>query len=224
MQEILDSQEQDPFVVPEEELRTFFGRSSEYYIQQWIYWTEGQFPGINPFALLFGICWLIYRQLWLSAGGALVFFWFLGLLEKSFLTTLPVAWSSNTGFFLKLVLLHLLIGLFGNRIYLGHAQQQIRHVKSSYSGEEILPELASRGGTSLLPVLIFLILLISVAFSPNLGSTGRSTWPLVLLTKNQHHPCTDPLFYFSLCSARCGSSPKSRPHRKSRKAKALFPN
>jgi len=162
MRELLDQDGQ--INIREEELKAFFGTHTDYFLSQWNLWHAGHSPSWNPAAFLLGICWFIYRQMWMPAAVSLLVFWFLGLMEDSVRdVTSPIL---PEYFYLgaRLFLLHLLIGAFGNRIYLGMAQYEIENVKSKYSPEEVLSELKLRGGTSRLAVFIFLLMLLSITF------------------------------------------------------------
>jgi hypothetical protein len=175
MRDLLD---QDGQVnVREEELKAFFGAHPDYFLGQWHLWHAGQHPSWNPAAFMLGICWFIYRQMWMPAAISLLVFWFLGLVEVPVRDLAAPEIPDYVFFAARLFLLHLLIGTFGNRIYLGMAQYEIENVKRKYPPGEVLRELRLRGGTSRLAVFIFLLMLLSITFcqiwGAPVGGQGR---------------------------------------------------
>ncbi len=175
MYELLDHQDQLDF--QEEELRAYFGPNAAYFLGQWELWREGNPNSLNPAAFLWGICWLVYRQMWLPATVAILLFWCFGLVETQLQPLLDAHISSTYLVWVRLGVLHLLIAKYGNQIYLQKTRREVDQVKMAFPPSEVIPELRTRGGTSRLAVVIFLLLLLSVAFcqlwGAPVGGPGR---------------------------------------------------
>lgn len=137
----------------------YFGRSADYYLEVLERFRSGQQFVFNPYALLLGLIWFLFRKMYREA---LMFFAIsvmLGLLQ-TYLFRLPaVAAHQQFIGFTATILLNLSYGVFGNYLYMRKAITDVEYAKSQSSDkEEVLGYLSNKGGTTMHPVFILIIL------------------------------------------------------------------
>ncbi|WP_252237975.1 MULTISPECIES: DUF2628 domain-containing protein [unclassified Clostridium] len=143
--------------ISDEEFTSFVGkRKSSYYIEYFNrYKTNNKFISWNWAAFFFGAYWLLYRKLFLM--------FFLFILITTSIVSLLGPFAAFTG-----VIISLVLGVFGNNIYIRFVEHKIFSVKdfSSNIAKNISPSLThndyikfltSKGGTN--SFLAFIIIL-----------------------------------------------------------------
>jgi len=148
--------------------RLFVGPNADYYLEQWRRMEEGQLLSFNVAAFAFGIFWLLYRQMLRPT--LLYFAVYAGELFLEQLIVrgmgwkpLPLAWTFGR-FFLFAVLL----GLLGNWLYRLHTDEQIGRIRSRYEAPQQARMLQLKGGTSLIPIVLFICLILIILLSNQL--------------------------------------------------------
>ena len=169
MKNILDLPESEPSI-EEACLAEFIGPEKEYYLGQWSRMQEERTLSFHIWALALGPFWLLYRQLFRETALYIAFFFGLGLLRWSGIGF----WLYETVFFCtRVLILHLILGLSANRLYLLHCKRQVEKTLISVEPEEQKKVLRHKGSVSILPPLVFLLLsliwLISNYFQGNFG-------------------------------------------------------
>jgi Na+/melibiose symporter-like transporter len=168
------SEESGPQAVPQldasidrEYLETFAAADADYYIENWKPMLDGAqedgdakkrslFDAFNWSAFLLSAAWLAYRKLWLllagfvAAVGTYEYIVFTAYYEP--LTAAGLTGSKQflfkTGFWSMHFVPPLLLGLFANRIYLGHAKRLFAGLAASaQDGTSAIKRIARHGGT-----------------------------------------------------------------------------
>lgn len=135
-------------------LRAFVGPRSERYLRQWSALRHDKKPlaGLNVAAFFFGPFWFAYRKLYvelaLIIGGLVVLGGGQAILEESLGQSLPSALDNALN-----IATGVTLSLLANPLYYRRAQRVIGSVHAA-SEEERLREIAERGGTSWLSVLV----------------------------------------------------------------------
>lgn len=154
MKDILDFPESEPSV-EEASLAAFIGPEQAYYLEQWDRLQEERALGFHYTALLLGPFWLLYRQLFRETALYLGLFLGLGLLrwsEIGFWLYEPVFFGGRAA------LLNLILGASANRLYLLHCKRQVEKILNEEEKEGRQEALRRKGGVSLLPPVVFLLL------------------------------------------------------------------
>lgn len=159
MNEILDHFRTDEQTI--QEWRLFIGHNADYYIDSWIQIRNGQFFTFNIYAFVFSIFWMLHRQLLRPAVLFLSIFFAEGYLEKILFLSVfdlirPEWWLG-----VRIFIFSLLLGFIGNWIYLYHTESNISEIKQKHDSTNYHKMIQVKGGTSMLPVLLFIIILIS---------------------------------------------------------------
>ena len=133
------------------DLATFFGRNADFYLtEKRVMQASGTRVSWNWPACLFTFAWLAYRKMW--AGAALT-----AALSVFLNVSLILAWATPV--------LMLLLGLYGNALYLDHARRRLTRL--ALAGETQPETLARSGGVcwpaALAAVVFSLIAAILVA-------------------------------------------------------------
>ncbi len=143
----------------EADLRAFIGPNAEYYVSRFSrVGMDGraQWPGFNWAALIFGWAWLLYRRMygtfWATVGIMIVLSMGMGVaIALSGRQEPPPGLSQAPG-----LLLMVLLGMFGNRLYYRHAMRKLERVSEFSTNRE--EELARAGGVSWIgPVVLCLV-------------------------------------------------------------------
>jgi hypothetical protein len=137
----------------------YFGRSADYYLDVLERFRNGQQFVFNPYALLLGMMWFLFRKMYREA---LMFFAIsalLGLMQTYFFRIPSIAAHQQMIGFMVTILLNLSYGVFGNYLYMRKAITEVEFAKSqSANKEEVLGYLSNKGGTTMHPVFILIIL------------------------------------------------------------------
>lgn len=160
MKDVLDHFEQSDETVAE--WRSFVGPGADYYLQQWRRLRNGDWLTFNLYAFLFGIFWMLYRQMLRPTVIFLSVYFAEGFLERLVFQFLgfdaPLSWW----FFGRVILFALALGFLGNWIYYQYALHAIRRIKENYPPEDHQRLFLLKGGTSILPVLLFVLLILII--------------------------------------------------------------
>ncbi len=154
MKNILDFPEAEPSA-GEASLAAFIGPGKDYYLAQWARQQEEQALSFHPWAFCFGIVWLLYRQMFRESALFIGLFLALGLLRWS---DIGFWLYPDIFFFSRLLLLHLVLGLAANRLYLLYCNRRVGKILAGLEAEEQPAALERQGGVSLLPPAVFLLL------------------------------------------------------------------
>ena len=172
MKNILDFPETEPSA-EEASLAEFIGPEKEYYLEQWARMQDERALSFHPWALFFGIFWLLYRRLFREAALFAAFFLALGLLRWS---DIGFWLYENIFFWARLFILNLALGFTANRWYLLHCKRWVEKIRASVETAGQAAALKRQGGVSLLPpVVFFLLALIWFISSYFLYSSGINT-------------------------------------------------
>lgn len=137
----------------------YFGRSADYYLDVLERFRNGQQFVFNPYALLLGLMWFLFRKMYRQA---LMFFaisTLLGLMQTYFFRFPAIAAYQQSIGFVVTILLNLSYGVFGNYLYMRKAIADVEFAKSqSANKEDVLAYLSNKGGTTMHPVFILIIL------------------------------------------------------------------
>jgi hypothetical protein len=153
-------------VVSDAEIRAFVGRNADYYLGKWPKTRGGsrRAKGFNWAALLVGVCWLVYRKMYLSA--SIVYATLaLAVVGTRFAESAGVVTARPTSPALRFsgLAFSFLCGIFGNALYLAHAKRGIARVRAAgLQGEAYDKALARRGQTNAAASVMSLLLYIVV--------------------------------------------------------------
>lgn len=167
----------------------FVGRSPLYYLMQFFRMSETKHRVSFSFsAFLFGPAYLLYRKMW-KAGvltGLLTILFMIPELvaviaycNPGFFGSLPLGWLSPASTVCSVLsaALRVMLALFSLSLYEKHAKRHIQEVYDQVAdGPARTEELARRGGTSVLAVVLFLsiLVLVEIAFFYMAGPTFLS--------------------------------------------------
>jgi hypothetical protein len=136
----------------------YFGRSADYYLEVLERFRNGSRFVFNPYSLLLGQFWFLFRKMYLEV---FVFFSLsvvLGL-AQFYLFKLPSVsgYQQQIGLIMTIGL-NLSYGFLGNYLYMRKAIKDVELAKSNSSDKELLKAyLSSKGGTTMHPVFILII-------------------------------------------------------------------
>jgi hypothetical protein len=137
----------------------YFGRSADYYLDVLERFRNGQRFVFNPFSLIMGLMWFLFRKLYREA----FMFFFISILlgfMQTYIFRFPVIAAHQQSIsFVVTILLNLSYGIFGNYLYMRKAMKEVAFAKSqSASKDDVLAYLSYKGGTTMHPVFILIIL------------------------------------------------------------------
>ena len=158
MKDVLDHFDQSDETVAE--WRLFVGPGAEYYLQQWRRLRRGNW--VNFTIHVFSILWLVYRQMLVPTVIFLSVYFAEGFVERLLFNLLGFEVPLGWWFFGRVLLFALALGFLGNWIYYQYAVNAIRQIKKNYPPEDQQRILRLKGGTSFLPVLLFVILILII--------------------------------------------------------------
>jgi len=160
MKEVLDQFEQSDETIAE--WRLFVGPAADYYITQWRRIQNGDWLTFNIYAFLFSIFWMLYRQMLRPTIIFLSIYFAEGFLERFLFQVLGFEAPLGWWLFGRIVLFALGLGFLGNWIYYQYTINAIREIKALYPPADQKKMLKLKGGTSFLPVLLFIILILII--------------------------------------------------------------
>jgi Tfp pilus assembly protein PilE len=141
-------------------------KNSDYYLEKFNkYDNDGIKASWNWPAFFISFLWLLYRKMWLYA----ILYWsspfFLGIALA--IVTIPISSESTTatlfslGQFVYLGIIFILLPMYANGLYYLHTKKKINTTLIENQDEQkALLRIASKGGTSGVPLVIILILVI----------------------------------------------------------------
>lgn len=137
----------------------YFGRSADYYLEVLERFRNGQMFVFNPYALLLGLFWFLFRKMYRETVMFFSISLILGFLQ-TYLFRLPaIAPHQQTIGLIMTILLNLSYGIFGNYLYMRKAIADVEYARSqSVNKEEVLGYLSGKGGTTMHPVFILIII------------------------------------------------------------------
>lgn len=137
----------------------YFGRSADYYLQVLERFRNGSRFVFNPYALLLGQFWFLYRKMYLEV---FVFFSLsvvLGIAQFYLFKQPAISPYQQQIGFVMTIALNLSYGFLGNYLYMRKAIKEVEYAKSNSSDRELLNAyLNSKGGTTMHPVFILIII------------------------------------------------------------------
>ena len=160
MEPILDFNEEEGEML--EDLRLYVGQNAPYYVYQWRQIRTGQMGAFHFPAFVFGFLWMLYRQMYQPAILYLSFYFAEGFLEKWAFQYFQPPISPINWFLIRNLIFSIILGRFANWIYLQHSEQQINHLKKRFGSPLYKQKLAGRGGTSWMPILVFVLMLLLI--------------------------------------------------------------
>ncbi|MCO6480898.1 MAG: DUF2628 domain-containing protein [Phaeodactylibacter sp.] len=172
MKNILDLPDSEP-TLEEASLAEYIGPGKEYYLGQWARLEDERTLGFHFWALALGPLWLLYRQMFRETALYVACFLALGLLRW---TGIGYWLYENVFFITRVLFLHLILGLSANRLYLLHCKRRVEKILNDVAPEAQKEALRNKGGVSILPPVVFLLLsLIWLISNYFLGSYGINT-------------------------------------------------
>lgn len=153
---------------PDEYWRAYFGSNADHYMIQLERIRNGQLPAFNWAAFLITLFWMAYRRMHLLLTCVLVLSMFEGTIESLLMGVFGASYETERylGLVISLVI-GLLFGTFGDRMYIWDARRMIRAEVARgpfHVPDILLARIASRGGTSWLPIVVLLVVLIGIVF------------------------------------------------------------
>lgn len=137
----------------------YFGRSADYYLEVLERFRNGQMFVFNPYALLLGLFWFLFRKMYREAIMFFAISMMLGFLQSYMFRMPAIAPHQQTISMVLTILLNLSYGIFGNYLYMRKAIADVEYAKSqSSSKEEVVGYLSNKGGTTMHPVFILIII------------------------------------------------------------------
>ncbi|UII33013.1 DUF2628 domain-containing protein [Fulvivirga ulvae] len=163
MSDVIDENYLPESTMPEERyLQAYFGKQANYYIERYKAYLSGNKFTFNIAPFFIGFIWFFYRKLWVE--GAVIFFIIIasGFLEGLIYERFSVGESAQTiVFYVSSFVFGMLWAFAGNYFYLKRAEKSIHEILSATSDEDKRLELlATKGGVSLIPFIIILVLII----------------------------------------------------------------
>ena len=142
-----------PSEIEDEYAWSFFGANAEYYLDLWRLRQQGKTATFSIAAFFLGLFWVLYRRMYLVAVLLVVAQMLEAAVEEG---VLGLQHSTGTNLLGTLVQATLL-GFFGNKLYLWHAERKMRKlIALNLPRQELLERLRRAGGTSWWPLLIVL--------------------------------------------------------------------
>jgi len=141
----------------------FFSKRKDYYIEKLHLNVEGKRFTFNYAPLIFGIFWFLYRKMYLES---LIIFLIL-FAESNFenMVLIKLIGAEETKLFsiFFTIISSIIAGFIGNLLYINFAKKNIIKSKNNYVDfEERKDYLLKKGGTSFIPVILVIFLLIGV--------------------------------------------------------------
>lgn len=163
MQNIIDIPEERS--LPDEKyLAAYFGRQSGYYIEKYQAYRSGDKFSFNIAPFFIGFFWFFYRKLWLEGILVVLFILVSGMIEGVLYELFTVSEDVQTMiFYISSFAFGALWGFLGNYFYIRKADKSINNILSATDNEiERMYLLTKKGGVSLVPFIILLLLIIGL--------------------------------------------------------------
>lgn len=163
MSDVIDENYLSESTMPDEKyLEAYFGKQTAYYTEKYRAYLDGDRFTFNIAPFFIGFIWFFYRKLWVE--GAVIFIIIVAssFVEELIYDLFSVSASVQTTiFYVSSFAFGMLWAFSGNYLYLKRAEKSICEVLSSTNDEEQRLELlAKKGGVSLIPFIIILVLII----------------------------------------------------------------
>ena len=146
----------------EEHYRLYFGRNADYYIEIVKDLATTNKSRFNIPAFFLGLFWMMYRKLYLPILILIVILFVVGIIEEAILLSLNA--STDTTSLVNVfstIGWALFIGFFSNRVYVRQANKVItKTLALNLSIQETNSRIEKAGGTTLVPHIILLILIL----------------------------------------------------------------
>jgi hypothetical protein len=142
-----------------EDLETYLGSQSQYYLDYYDQYQEGQKASFNFAAFLVAALWMMYRKMWIEIlvfmGAAVSIDLIIEFLLDQFGMKPQlieyISFGSN-------ILLSLIFATYANYFYIKKAERDIRSVTRKTDNEdERIELLQQKGGTTWIPFIIILV-------------------------------------------------------------------
>ncbi|MBL6447208.1 DUF2628 domain-containing protein [Fulvivirga sp. 29W222] len=163
MSDVIDESYLPESTMPEERyLQAYFGSQANYYVEKYKAYVAGDKFTFNIAPFFIGFIWFFYRKLWIE--GSIIFFFIIcsSYVEEFIYGLLKVSASVQTTiFYVSSFVFGMLWAFLGNYLYLKRAEKSINNILSStHDEEERLGQLTKKGGVSLIPFIIILLIII----------------------------------------------------------------
>ena len=135
--------------ISDEDLAAFFGDKASYYlIEKEVLERSGSRISWNWPAFLFNFLWMYYRKMWAQA---------------TLTAFISIILSASIVFNWGVGIVMLVVGMYGNGIYVTHARKKVAEIDvAGVNPDQRLESLAKAGGTTWLPVVIGLFVIIGL--------------------------------------------------------------
>lgn len=156
----------------EEQYRIYFGRSDDYYYEKTLRIQSGKRFSFNPYALIFGLFWLLYRKQYKTIFLFTIFNIVVGIIEILICEFFGLSEGvvKVIEYFTTIGICGTALGFYVNQNYIKNARKKILRIVEEYPQEsEQIRLIEKSGGITLIPFLIIFLLLILFIL---LGKTG----------------------------------------------------
>ena len=144
----------------DEALEIFVGKNYDYYKRKWgiIIGLNKSHNSWNWAAFFFVVFWMPYRKMYLYS------FVYLSalIIETLFEYAVKIPNTSVLSYAINIAI-SVMVGLYGNYWYKFHAEKRVKEIIATNTPERVKIELARQGGTSIVAVIGYTILLLAAA-------------------------------------------------------------
>lgn len=143
----------------EEHYELFFGANSAYYNNVLAKMNDGKLALFNIYACLFGLCWMLYRKMYRTAGIVLVIIIIQAFIEQLLIHIYGLSFLGNIEYRMAIMLLiAIAMGFSGNYFYIKQSDRKISKIlEMDLTTDETNQKLLKYGGTSSLSVVLFFL-------------------------------------------------------------------
>jgi hypothetical protein len=147
--------------IKDEQWATFFGDQDDYYLNVVDEVKAGKIVVFNVYAFFFGLCWMLYRRMYLLCALAIGFLYVENWAEELVFALYFPSIADETRTVVSNLVWASAVGCFANWFYVQHARRQISKVLEQQQGEEqALTEIEAKGGISWMPIIVILSLVL----------------------------------------------------------------
>ena len=146
----------------EEHYKLYFGKKADHYLDVVKDLDSGKNVVFNFFSFFFGLFWMLYRKLYIPILIIAILFFVEVIIEQLILTAMNASIVTETFVDRKsMIVWATLFGQFGIRMNIGQANKKISKIIAlNLSEQETNKKIKIAGGTTFIPHLIILVLIV----------------------------------------------------------------
>lgn len=150
----------------EEHYRLYFGKKANYYLEVLRDFESGKKVVFNIFPFFFGLFWMLYRKLYFPILVVAILLFIEVVIEQTLLIIMDASTGTETVVDrISMIVWVTLLGVFGNRIYIGQANRKISKIKKlNLSEEETNEKIKQSGGTTIIPHITIAMIIVILFF------------------------------------------------------------